>query len=205
MHQEAQKIIDGLYLGPAQSVHKPEELEHLQITAVMSVLDDASQFKDLIIDKKSCINIKDCVEAEGEIKQKLRQAVEQLKAWIDDGEVVLLHCASGISRSATVAIAYLMKYRDIELMEAYAHVWEARPIINPNDGFFRALQNYSEIECHKYKSESEKQVEKNEYNVYQLRTQLAFLNITSEQARDALIHRSYNVERAASDLLSLVI
>lgn len=45
----------------------------------------------------------------------------------------------GVSRSATVVIAYLMQHRSMSLVEAYAHVKERRPMINPNAGFWKQL------------------------------------------------------------------
>ncbi|XP_007952116.1 dual specificity protein phosphatase 18 [Orycteropus afer afer] len=54
----------------------------------------------------------------------------------------LLHCAAGVSRSATLCIAYLMKYHAMSLLDA--HVWtkSCRPIIRPNNGFWEQLIHY---------------------------------------------------------------
>ncbi|XP_075413639.1 dual specificity protein phosphatase 18-like [Tenrec ecaudatus] len=54
----------------------------------------------------------------------------------------LLHCAAGISRSATLCLAYLMKYHAMSLLDA--HVWakSCRPIIRPNSGFWEQLIHY---------------------------------------------------------------
>lgn len=55
---------------------------------------------------------------------------------------VLVHCAAGVSRSATICIAYLMRYQHLTLAAAYAVVLEARCIIDPNPGFMEQLREW---------------------------------------------------------------
>jgi protein-tyrosine phosphatase len=55
---------------------------------------------------------------------------------------VLVHCMAGISRSATIVIAYLMSERKMSYAEAYNHVKEKRRIIRPNSGFRRQLKSF---------------------------------------------------------------
>ena len=55
-------------------------------------------------------------------------------------------CTAGISRSATICIAYLMKNEGMGLEEAFALVKEARKFIKPNPGFMKFLEKY-ETRC----------------------------------------------------------
>ncbi|KAF6108359.1 dual specificity phosphatase 13 [Phyllostomus discolor] len=52
---------------------------------------------------------------------------------------VLVHCAMGVSRSATVVLAFLMIYENLTLVEAIQTVQAHRDIC-PNSGFLRQLQ-----------------------------------------------------------------
>jgi len=57
---------------------------------------------------------------------------------------VLVHCQRGISRSATLVIAYIMKTEALTLESAFASVRAKRSIVNPNLGFVLTLQGYQE-------------------------------------------------------------
>jgi protein-tyrosine phosphatase len=47
-----------------------------------------------------------------------------------------------VSRSATIVLAYLMKYHHNTLKEAYSYLVEKRPQIWPNEGFLLQLIRY---------------------------------------------------------------
>ena len=55
---------------------------------------------------------------------------------------VLVHCYAGVSRSATVTVAYIMKHLKMPLNEAYQFVKNKRPVISPNLNFMGHLLNY---------------------------------------------------------------
>lgn len=55
---------------------------------------------------------------------------------------VLVHCNAGVSRSASVVIAYLMQRRDMCFEEAYNLVKSWRPCIQPNAGFMQKLKKF---------------------------------------------------------------
>lgn len=54
----------------------------------------------------------------------------------------LVHCVAGVSRSATLCIAYLMKYHRLSLLDAHEWVKMRRPVVRPNMGFWRQLIDY---------------------------------------------------------------
>mmetsp|Transcript_33093 Transcript_33093/g.42544 ORF Transcript_33093/g.42544 Transcript_33093/m.42544 type:complete len:106 (-) Transcript_33093:98-415(-) len=55
---------------------------------------------------------------------------------------VLVHCNFGVSRSASVCIAFKGKYDKLSMEEALASVKNDRNCISPNDGFIIQLHDF---------------------------------------------------------------
>lgn len=58
------------------------------------------------------------------------------------GGKVLVHCRGGISRSATVCLAYLMYSRALQLDDAFEYVRARRHVISPNANFMMQLVQF---------------------------------------------------------------
>lgn len=63
----------------------------------------------------------------------------KLKYFLIKGKI-LVHCQVGVSRSATIVLAYLMLKQNMTLAEAIKKVKERRGIY-PNQGFLKQLIN----------------------------------------------------------------
>ena len=56
--------------------------------------------------------------------------------------IVLVNCVAGVSRSATIVIAYIMKYYNLDLKSAFDLVRKRRNRICPNKKFMECLLDY---------------------------------------------------------------
>ena len=142
-----QQIVPRLWLGSKFAANAPEELARLGITHVLSIAGARQRsnrapacatihFERVFVD--------DTVEAAGELAGLLEHCVSCLQSWLEDESVggVLVHCTQGVSRSATVLAAYLMRANNEDSSAALARVQARRYCVNPNDGFREVLLTF---------------------------------------------------------------
>lgn len=55
---------------------------------------------------------------------------------------MLVHCAGGVSRSASICIAYLMQSKRMSFQDAYLAVKKKRKCVKPNQNFVKQLKSY---------------------------------------------------------------
>ncbi|NXQ18321.1 DUS16 phosphatase, partial [Peucedramus taeniatus] len=134
------RILPHLYLGCQRDVLNKELMQQNDIAYVLNASNTCpkpdfipeSHFLRVPVNDSFCEKILPWLD-------KSVDFIEKAKA--SNGRV-LVHCLAGISRSATIAIAYIMKRMDMSLDEAYRFVKEKRPTISPNFNFLGQLLDF---------------------------------------------------------------
>eukprot|EP00747_Dinoflagellata_sp_TGD_P194676 gnl/TRDRNA2_/TRDRNA2_62376_c0_seq1.p1 gnl/TRDRNA2_/TRDRNA2_62376_c0~~gnl/TRDRNA2_/TRDRNA2_62376_c0_seq1.p1 ORF type:complete len:516 (+),score=77.71 gnl/TRDRNA2_/TRDRNA2_62376_c0_seq1:67-1548(+) len=88
------------------------------------------------------------------MKALLDETLNQIDIGLANGSSVLVHCMMGVSRSATVVTAYVMRRLGVGWMEALIRVKRCRSVVNPNPGFQRCLGSFEATSSGRNRSKS---------------------------------------------------
>ncbi len=134
--EKPKKNRGGLYIGSLKGATNERLLKKYNIQFVVSIL--SRDFEELhILDKLSIEHqsfmLRD--EVKELIKDLFDSSARLIRQKLNERKNVLVHCYQGISRSATLIIAYYIKYFNMTLEGALSKIKKRREIINPNRGF----------------------------------------------------------------------
>ncbi|XP_023781517.1 dual specificity protein phosphatase 4 [Cyanistes caeruleus] len=133
------EILPFLYLGSAYHAARRDMLDALGITALLNVSSDCPNHFEGHYQYK-CIPVEDNHKAD--ISSWFMEAIEYIDSVKECCGRVLVHCQAGISRSATICLAYLMMKKRVKLEEAFEFVKQRRSIISPNFSFMGQLLQF---------------------------------------------------------------
>ncbi|GAX85233.1 hypothetical protein CEUSTIGMA_g12653.t1 [Chlamydomonas eustigma] len=132
--KQCSQVSDRLYLSGDAVARSREILQESGITHVVNCVGFICKeyFKDEGLQYRTYF----LQDTPGEdILAVLYDALEFIDSALKAGGRVLVHCSQGVSRSATIVIAYLMWKTGGSYDEVFAKVKEARGVANPNIGF----------------------------------------------------------------------
>ncbi|KAJ8417066.1 hypothetical protein AAFF_G00282930 [Aldrovandia affinis] len=134
------RILPHLYLGSQKDVLNKDLMAQNGITYVLNASNTCPK-PDFICEShfmRIPVNDNYC--------EKLLPWLDKTNEFIDKAKVsncrVIVHCLAGISRSATIAIAYIMKTMGLSSDDAYRFVKDRRPSISPNFNFLGQLLEF---------------------------------------------------------------
>ncbi|GIY04056.1 protein phosphatase Slingshot, partial [Caerostris darwini] len=136
------EIFQYLYLGSEWNASNLEELVVNGIGHILNVTREIDNFFPGMFDYQ---NIRVYDDESTEILHYWDKTYRYIRRAKDEGSKVLVHCKMGISRSASVVIAYVMKAYDWDLQRALEFVKTKRGCIKPNSGFLKQLEIYQGI------------------------------------------------------------
>ncbi|XP_003725447.1 tyrosine-protein phosphatase vhp-1 isoform X2 [Strongylocentrotus purpuratus] len=137
------RVLGFLYLGSQQDVMSEECLKNYGINYVLNVSRSCPIPEFLPQTHFHRIPVRD---NHGEkILPWFDEALEFIDKVRSANGSVIVHCLAGISRSPTVAIAFIMRYLNMNVDEAYKYVKEKRATISPNFNFLGQLLEYEKI------------------------------------------------------------
>lgn len=142
------EVVPNLFIGNMWST-TPQSLYQNDINIVLNV---AGPHADMCkgkykLQKHVVLTIDDTPDASKQmLSQVIPKTIRLLEAYLHpeapQKHRILIHCQAGVSRSATIIIAWLMKAYGMSRDEALTFLRSRRSIVNPNEGFMRVLAQY---------------------------------------------------------------
>jgi protein-tyrosine phosphatase len=142
-----------LYLGSEKQALDREIVENLKITHILNITKTAiNKFQDI----KYCkIEVLDTIDEN--ISRYFKKAYDFIEKILHSNQLgfkntVLVHCALGVSRSATIVIMFIMKTYRMSLEDSLSFVKSQRQKIDPNPGFMKQLEEFQLHGCNFFKT-----------------------------------------------------
>ena len=139
MSYNIDKITNNIYLGNIKGLSEKEYLKTEKIKSILSLTKETPKVDDELNINQKILPIDD-LYSENIIKY-FKECIE----FIDNNGKIFIHCECGVSRSATIVIAYLMWKTHSTFEAVYSFVKKTRPEIDPNNGFRRQLKKFQQL------------------------------------------------------------
>lgn len=133
------QITDYLYISNGKTAKDRSLLTRLKVSCIINATPEMEASR---IPSVEYVHVPVTDSPAAHIQAHFDTVADKIHAVSAQGGRVLVHCCAGVSRSATLCLAYLVKYRDMSLMDAHTLVRACRPIIRPNSGFWKQLIDY---------------------------------------------------------------
>lgn len=135
------RVAPALFLGSARAAAATEQLQREGISLCVNVSRQQPGPRAPGVAELRVPVFDDPAE---DLLAHLEPTCAAMEAAVRAGGACLVYCKNGRSRSAAVCTAYLMRHRGLSLERAFQMVKSARPVAEPNPGFWSQLQKYEQ-------------------------------------------------------------
>lgn len=142
------QVWPGLWLGGVEAL---QCLDALHIESVLTVVQQGRVDHDWLLQRVGASRHHLWLPHADVPSEDMSVDFARATQWIADelaaGRKVLVHCHAGISRSATMVAAYLLRFHTTRFPNvAVVLVWlrSKRPVVNPNSGFLKQLEGWQQ-------------------------------------------------------------
>lgn len=139
--QPPSQILPRLYLGNAANARDFYGLQERSVGLIINATVEIPDYFPTYFQYKN-IRIHDVPGAD--ITPHLDTITYEIHRYLEThpNQTVFVHCFMGASRSASVVLAYLMRYHGVSFIDALHTVKEKRPVVNLNIDFANQLIAY---------------------------------------------------------------
>lgn len=130
------EIVPGLMICGVSAL-TPDTMKKHKVTHIINATTEVPNLRSLGDMQRTKLWLEDTPQTY--IYPHLDLQSDQIQVIIADGGRVLVHCVAGVSRSASICLAYLTKYYCRSLRVAYHLMKSKRVMVRPNLGFWRQL------------------------------------------------------------------
>jgi protein tyrosine phosphatase len=137
------KIINNLYLGDAGFVF---ENDLPNISLIINCCPEVNMHYKNLTNNITYLKFNDDPNDSNKLLKLLKdtRTLEIIHEHLQQNKIVLVHCAQGIQRSATVVACYILKYNNTEIKPTILHIKHQRPQSFENGvNFIKVLEHYS--------------------------------------------------------------
>ncbi|KAF8630932.1 hypothetical protein AX17_005289 [Amanita inopinata Kibby_2008] len=134
----------ALYVGSLTAVNDVDLLREHHISHLVQVL-EVPWLPHSEQQGFDCYRIDILDHSAVDLRPHLEAVCNHIDKVLKSGQSVLVHCQQGVSRSAAVVIAYLIRNLGMSYDNAYTYLKRRRACIKPNAGFVKALQEWEGI------------------------------------------------------------
>ena len=146
------RITKHIWLGgneyfPSDSELDPSKWSHgflkrNNIELIVSIVQDLPEFVNDIKDTPCHLHIPIVDHPSVNILKHIHFVNEFIQRAVDENKNVYIHCAAGISRSASFVIAYLMQRDKKKFDQVFSRISKQRSVVDPNWRFILCLMTY---------------------------------------------------------------